>query len=220
MNGILWVNLAVFLAALSGFLRGAPRYLRPRKPLYASIIVMGMGCVALGRLFQCVRLLTGFPLTGGFQVGVLGVMGAFSFFFSSNYGQIDSLVDDGGPAFRRYRALAWAGPAGIAVLYVPVLLGPQGPADKAIGAVVAAVIAAACYFHVKHLLIPDVDYGVVRCLRRFNALALLFAALCMLESIALAYSSGALLIASGVLLTAAAAAVVPVMDRGVRAWRT
>ena len=220
MNAVFWANLAVLLAALAGFLWGAPRYLRARKPLYASIIVMGMGCVALGRLFQCVRVLTGFPLTGGFQVGVLGVMGAFSFFFSSNYGQIDSLVDDGSPTFRRYRALAWAGPAGTALLYVPVLLGPQGAADKVIGAVTAAVIAAACYFHVKHLTIPDVDYGVVRCLRRFNALALVFAALCLLEMIALAYSSGALLLAADILMAAAAAAVVPVMDRGVKAWRT
>ena len=33
-------------------------------------------------------------------------------------------------------------------------------------------IAAAGYFHLKHLMIPDVDYGVVRCQRGYNALGL------------------------------------------------
>ena len=220
MMEILWENIAVLAGALFGFLYGAPRYLQARKPLYASMIVLGTGCTVLGRLYQCVRVLTGYPLTGRFQVGVLGVLGTFAFFFSSNYGQIDSLVDDGGDAFRRYRMIAWTGPALIAVLYLPAVFGPQTAAEKAVGAVVAFVIAAACYYHVKHLFIPDVDYGVVKCLRRFNALALLYGILCMLEMTALAYQSTMLLIAAGGLMTFAIAVIVPVMDKGVRAWRT
>ena len=220
MKGILWENLAVLLGALFSFLYGARLYLQPRKPLYASMIVFGMGCLALGRLYQCVRILTGFSVTGGFQVGVLGAMGAFSFFFSTNYGQFDSLVDDHGPRFRKYRLIAWAGPAVIAVLYLPVLFGPQGTSDKIVSTVVAFVIAAACYFHVKHILIPDVDYGVVRCLRRFNQVALLFGTACMLEMIALAYASDVLFWVSGVLLTILAAGIGPVMDKGVRTWTT
>ena len=100
------------------------------------------------------------------------------------------------------------------------VFGPQTAAEKAVGAVVAFVIAAACYYHVKHLFIPDVDYGVVKCLRRFNALALLYGILCMLEMTALAYQSTMLLIAAGGLMTLVIAVIVPVMDKGVRAWRT
>ena len=197
MMEILWENIAVLAGALFGFLYGAPRYLQARKPLYASMIVLGR-----------------------FQVGVLGVLGTFAFFFSSNYGQIDSLVDDGGDAFRRYRMIAWTGPALIAVLYLPTAFGPQTAAEKAVGAIVAFVIAAACYYHVKHLFIPDVDYGVVKCLRRFNAFAILYGILCMLEMTALAYQSTMLLIATGGLMTLVIAVIVPVMDKGVRAWRT
>ena len=97
-------NLAVFLCAAAGFAYGAFRWLRPRQPLYASMIVLGLGCVMLGHLFQCIWLWTGAGLTDRFQIGVLGVAGAFSFFFSANFGQIDSLVDDGGKRFRAFRA--------------------------------------------------------------------------------------------------------------------
>ena len=220
MKGILWENLAVLLGAVFSFLYGARRYLQPRRPLYASMIIFGMGCLALGRLYQCVRILTGFLETGGFHVGVLGVMGAFSFFFSTNYGQFDSLVDDHGPRFRKYRLAAWAGPGVIAALYLPLALGPQETGNKIVSAAVAFVIAAACYFHVKHILIPDVDYGVVHCLRRFNQTALLFGVVCMVEMIALAYVSDVLFWISGMLLTVLAAAIVPVMDKGVRTWTT
>ena len=178
-------NLAVLLCAAAGFACGARRHLRPKRPLYAAMIVLGVGCIALGRLYQCVRLLTGSSITESFQLGILGVVGAFSFFFSANYGQIDSLVDDGGERFKRYRAVAWTGPAVIGALYAAAV-GPLGTTARLVCAGVSAVIAAGCYYHAKHLLIPDVDYGVVRCLRGFNALALLYGVLCMLEMVALA----------------------------------
>ncbi|MBR1814846.1 MAG: hypothetical protein IJ773_13715 [Lachnospiraceae bacterium] len=215
-----WGNLAVMLGALSGFLYGGPRYLQPKKPLYASMIVLGITSLMLGRLYQCVRIAAGFPETDGFQIGMLGVAGASSFFFSSNYSQIDSLVDDGGPAFRRYRRIALLGPLLAILLYLPLAFGPQSVGSKASQAVLTVFLAAAFYFHVKHLLIPDVDYGVVRCLRHFNALALALGGFLMVEMAADAYGNKLLLLAVRMVITALAAAVVPVMDRGVKAWRT
>ena len=131
MNYLPVENLAVLICAAAGFAFGARRYLRPKKPLYASMIVLGVGCVALGRLFQCVRLLTGSGITEEFQLGILGIVGAFSFFFSANYGQIDSLVDDGSGAFRKWRALSWAAPAVIAALYA-FAAGPLGTAARVV----------------------------------------------------------------------------------------
>ena len=220
MKHLLAENLAVLVCAAAGFAYGAARYLKPKKPLYASMIVLGMGCVVLGRLFQCVLLLTGSSVTDRFQLGILGVVGAFSFFFSANYGQIDSLVDDGSRSFAACRRRAWAGPAVIAALYAAVAAGSMAPSGKLVCAGTAAVVGCSCYFHTKHLLIPDVNYGVVRCLRLYNALALLYGILCMLEMIALTGGAEGLLAAVSVLLCPVSAAIIPVMDRGVRAWRT
>ena len=219
MNYLLIENLAVLVCATVGFAFGI-RYLKTRKALYAGMIVQGMICVVLGRLYQCALLWTGGSLTDNFQVGSLGVMGAFAFFFSSNYGQIDSLVDDGGKAFRKYRLIALIGPLYVVSMLVPILFSPATKAFKISCVIVSMAITNSSYFHVKHLVIPDVDFGVVRCLRGYNALAVTLSVMSMWELIALALNSQWLLIVSGVGLCAAALTLVPVMDRGVKKWRT
>ena len=220
MRILLIENLAILLCAAAGFLPGAYRWLRPKKPLYASMIVLGLGCVMLGRLFQCIWLWTGAGLTERFQIGVLGSAGAFSFFFSANYGQIDSLVDDGSKRFRAYRITAWAGPLGTAALYAAILLSPAKAELKISFGFTALLIGLASYFHVKHLLIPDVDYGVVRCQRAYNALALGLGAGSMAEMIALAWEMKTLTMAAGAALCVLSVLLVPVMDRGVKRWTT
>ena len=219
MKYLLIENLAVMACATAGFLSGI-RYLNTRKALYASMIVQGMICVVLGRLYQCALLFTGSSLTENFQVGSLGVMGAFSFFFSANYGQIDSLVDGGEKTFRKYRLIALIGPAYVVSMLVPILFSPATMAFKINCVLVETMIAAASYFHVKHLIIPDVDYGVVRCLRGYNALAVVLSVMSMWELIALSMGSEPVLIVSGVGLCAVSLAMVPVMDKGVKKWRT
>jgi hypothetical protein len=219
MKYILIENLAVLACSIVGFLFGID-YLKPRRVLYAGMIVQGMICVALGRLFQCALLWTGGSLTEHFQVGSLGVMGAFSFFFSSNYGQIDSLVDGGDRGFMKYRVIALIGPLCVVSMLIPILLSPTGRAFKISSAVVCCAVGTACYFHVKHLMIPDVDYGVVRCLRGYNALAIALSVLSMWELISLAWGSKILFILSGVGLCGVSLALVPAMDKGVKKWQT
>ena len=105
-------------------------------------------------------------------------------------------------------------------MLVPILLSPAAATFKISCVIISVMISMASYFHVKHLFIPDVDYGVVRCLRGYNALAVTLSVMCMWELIALALNSQWLLIVSGVGLCAAALTLVPVMDRGVKKWRT
>ena len=217
MKYLIFENLAVLACAAFGLLTGI-HYLNTKKALYAGMIVQGMICVALGRLFQCALLLTDGALPERFQLGSLGVMGAFSFFFSANNGQIDSLVDGGEKNSAKYRIIAALGPVCVLTMLVPILLSPASRTFKISCVVVSCIIGVASYFHVKHLLIPDVDYGVVRCLRGYNALAL--SVLSMLELIALAWSRAAMLYGAGAGLCVVTAALVPALDRGVKRWQT
>ena len=215
MKYILIENLAVLACSIVGFLFGID-YLKPRRVLYAGMIVQGMICISLGRLFQSVLLWTGGSLTGHFQLGCLGTMGAFAFFFSANYGTIDSLVDDGGEKFKKYRIVALVAQLYVVVMMAIIAMSPATLAYKISCGFVCWIIGAACYFHVKHLMIPDVDYGVIRCLRRYNALAVTLSVLSMLEMIALAWNLEILLYASGIGLCVVSLVLVPVTDMGVK----
>ncbi len=208
----------MFVSSGIGFFLGAGKYLKPRKPLYASMIVLGAGCITIGRAYSLLRLITGLEIEGIFHVGMLGTVGAFAFFFSANFGQIDSLVDDGSKQFLKYRFISLIGIAAAAVIYIFILFSPATAAEKVTDAVVFVTIAASSYFHIKHILIPDVDYGVVRCLRSYNACALSYGVLCMLETMAAANGFTAFMVTVCLLQCAVSLLIVPVMDMGVRKW--
>ncbi len=213
----LYLNLAMAICALIGMSLGGFYYLAPRRPLYASMIVLGVGCIVLGRTYQFARLVTGLDIIDIFQLGVFGIIGTFSFFFSANFGQIDSLVDDGSKEFVRYRVIAWIGPIIVLVLYV---IGTWNSylSEKISFGMVAASIAAASYYHIKHIFIPDVDYGVVHCLRKYNTAALLYGLLCMLEIIFMEYRIEGAALVTGILQCIISIIIVPLMDKGVKLW--
>ena len=54
----------------------------------------------LSRLFETLQLLSFGEIRSGFQVGDLGIIGSSLFFLGANYGELDSLVDDGSEAGR------------------------------------------------------------------------------------------------------------------------
>ena len=200
------------------FIIGSSKYLKPKKPLYASMIVLGVGCIMIGRLYSFLRLLTGLEVTGIFHVGMLGTLGAFMFFFSSNYGQIDSLVDSGDKEFAKYRIAGMAGITVTAIMYIFIAISPAEAAEKITDAVVSVAIAAASYFHVKHIFIPDIDYGVVRCLRAYNMLALAYGVLCMLEMAAVANNSEILIVIVCAFQCVVSLMLIITLDRGVKKW--
>ena len=218
MDNLIYCELAMLVFSAAGFFYGVGRYLKPRKPLYASMIVLGVGCIMLGRAYSVLRLITGLKVAGIFTLGILGTVGAFMFFFSSNFGQIDSLVDGGEKKFTKYRLAAIIGILITAALYVIILMSPAEVWEKVTDGCAALVIAAASYFHFKHILIPDIDYGVVRCQRAFNVLALIYGILSMLELIAFAYMNEVIFIVVSSLECVISALLVPAMDRGVRKW--
>ncbi|MBP3855274.1 MAG: hypothetical protein IK990_06650 [Ruminiclostridium sp.] len=218
MNYLLFTELAMTAAAAVSFVYGAVKYLRPHKPLYASMIVLGVGCIMIGRAHTLLRMISGLDTLNLFHVGMLGTVGAFAFFFSANFGQIDSIVDGGEKELLKYRIIALSGLVIPAVLYVTELMSPDKRAEKIANGFVAVAVAASSYFHVKHLLIPDIDYGIVRCQRGYNALALIYGILCMIEINTKAYGMIVPDIIVSVLECAVTLMIVPMVHRGVLKW--
>ena len=214
-----YLYLAMALCAAAGFAYGLFRFFRAKSALYIRMIVYGIGCAMLGRLFETLQLFTTGSIQEGFHVGILGVVGSFLFFFSSNYGQMDSLVDDGSAQYRKYRLTALAAPAAVLGLFAVYAAFAGLTQTTVVFGVESLIIAAATYYHLKHLIIPDVSYGVIRSIRKYNLLALIYAFLCMGEMLLDVFAVPAVCsIILFVLLCIALLIFIPVLEGGIKTW--
>lgn len=217
----LYTSLALTIASGIGFTYGVVRFFRNKSALYVRMIVFAVGCAMLGRLFETLQLLVTGTLNDGFNVGMLGIIGSFLFLFSANFGQMDSIVDDHYPEFRKTRLIALAAPIAEAVIWL-LIVAANGINSTTVWLGVEAVfIAQASYFHLKHLIINDIDYGLIRAIRSYNLLALVYALLCMLEMLVKSFNLPAFFaVAVCVLQFAVLLVFLPILERGVKKWTT
>jgi hypothetical protein len=218
---LLLSNIITCICTFIGFIYGILKFFKPKKAVYAQMITLSVGCMAFGRLYQVVRLLTIGDILEHFQLGVFGVIGSLLFLFSANYGVMDSLADDRDKKYTKYRVIPLIAPLTVIAIYVYFFMLTGYPLlVKAVSGVITVVTAAASYYNLKHLIFPDVDFGVINCLKEYNALALVFEMLCIAEMIANSRGSeiGALII--GVLMGIVLLVIVPTVERGIKKWTT
>lgn len=221
MKLYLIANIIGFVCSLFGFIYGGIKFFRPRKALYAQMITLALGCCAFGRLFYIVRLLTSGFITGSVQLGFFGIVGSFMFFFSSNFGTLDSLLDDRSKAFKKYRLISFAAPAAFVAMFVLFFIFADiSLMWKILGGVLTFFAAQSTYFNLKHLIFPDVDFGVVKCLRPYNLLVLIYAAAVFAECIGLSRDNPMLTLISCIVSGVISAAMMPMIVRGLKKWRT
>ena len=209
------------ICALIGFVYGIIRFFKPKKAVYAQMITLATGCMAFGRLYQAVRLATGGNILNEFQLGIFGVIGSLMFLFAANFGTMDSLADDKSKALRKYRIIPLAGPAAILALYlIFILFADVSVFNRITGAIITLFAVQASYYNLKHLIFPDVDFGIINCLKLYNLLALIYSFLCVAETIALSRESEIAVFITGVLMGVVLAALVPAVQRGMNQWKT
>ena len=221
MNLILIANIITCICALIGFIYGIIKFFKPKKAVYPQMITLAVGCMAFGRLYQVVRLLTGGEILNSFQLGLFGIIGSLMFLFSANYGAIDSLADDGSKEFAKYRIISLAAPLVATVLYfIFIFIADTAKLTKIIYGIITVFVLQASYFHLKHLIFPDVDFGVIRCLKPYNLLALIYSFICMAEMILLNANSKIGILFVGVVMGGLLIGIVISVERGIKKWTT
>ena len=219
MRLILIANIIICVCSFIGFTYGMIKFFKPKKAVYAQMIALAVGCVAFGRLYQVVRLVTGGDMFNGFQLGVFGVIGSLLFLFSANFGTMDSLADDRSKKFIKYRIIAFAAPVVALILYILFIFFTDLPRSvKVASALVTVFVMQASYFHLKHLIFPDVDFGVIKCLKPYNLLALIYTFLCLAEMIVIGLGNEIGILIAGVLIGAVQIGVVISVERGIKKW--
>ncbi|MBQ4244809.1 MAG: hypothetical protein II702_07845 [Clostridia bacterium] len=221
MDLFLISNIITCLCAFAGFIFGIVKFFAPKKALYAQMITLAVGCMAFGRLYQVVRILTGGEILEEFQLGVLGVLGSLVFLFSANFGLMDSLADDGSKQYFKYRVIPLAAPAAAVAVYAAVFLFGDSPLlEMIVAGILTVFISGASYYNLKHLIFPDVDFGVINCLKTYNLLALVFEFLCVAEMVSNKSGSDVPALIIGVLSGAVLLAITPAVERGMKKWTT
>ena len=217
----MYLSLAMTVSAGIGFVYGLYRFFRDESALYVRMIIFSVGCAMFGQLFKTLQYLVNGQLGSGFHVGMLGIIGSFMFLFSANYGQMDSIVDDRTSAFRKTRITALAAPVMIIAIWC-VIAFTKGLNKSTIPLGIETLfIALASYFHLKHLIIKDVQFGLIKAIRSYNLLALIYALLCMFEMLVESFNlPDFCIVIVYVLQCAVLLAFVPVLERGVKKWTT
>lgn len=96
------------------------------------------------------------------------IIGSFLFFLSANYGQMDALVDDGSKAFRKTRLRAILAPAILLLLYVLFFIGAKDMEIRICVGMVSAFLIPCAYYNFKHIIIYDVDMGIIRQVKSYD----------------------------------------------------
>ena len=221
MNLVLLANIIACAGALGGFIYGGIRFFRPKSAVYALMITLAAGVTVFGRLYQIIRLVTVGDIMERFHLGFLGTVGSLLFLFAANFGLMDTLCDDKSKELRKYRLIPLAAPALVLVLYFALFFfSDLTTLVKVAAGAAALVLMLASYYNLKHLIIPDVDFGVVRSLRQCNLLALIHEFLCVAEIFTLTrnYTIGTLVI--GILSSILMPLIIIAVDWGVKKWTT
>ena len=217
----LYLSLALTICAGIGFSYGLYRFFRDESALYVRMIIFAVGCAMLGRLFETLLILVNGSVGNGFHVGMLGVIGSFLFLFSANFGQMDSIVDDGSKRYRKTRLISLAAP--LVILGIWCVIAVKKGVDKTtipLG-VEALFIALASFYHLKHLIIEDVSFGLIKAIRTYNLLSLVYALLCMTEMFVKSFNLPVYAtVIVNVLQCVVLLVFVPVLERGVKKWTT
>lgn len=218
MNYYIITNAAISLLSMAGFIYGVVTSIKKKQPLYYIMIVASVGTTAFSRLLEVIYMWITDEYFNGFHIGILGTIGTFLFIFTANYGTMDTIGDGRSKRLRKYRIIALAAPLTIASFFVPIALSNANLATKLSFGAIYIVMMASSYFNLKHLILPDVDYGIIKCIRGYNFLMLSYSLLFAMERIALVYNQGILLYVVSSLIAIDSFLIIPVLKKGASRW--
>lgn len=205
--------IAELSGALISSVYGCCTVFRKKTPLFYKIIFFAVLTCLMGNIYTLLYGLLWDQGDTGFHVGYLGTVGMFFFLYSSYYGAINSLADGRQPELRRFRIAAGI-VAAVFFIGSALLMYFSG---KALWLYIVVIpMSFTVYFAMKHLIIPDVDMGIVKVMRPYNAVIVGLCVFMMLRMISI---SGSVLetvssICAGIIL----AVCMPMARNGVRKW--
>ena len=212
------MNLWILACSLFGSIYGIRHFFKKGKALYLQMITSSVICLMFARLFQVVHIVAQSDLGTNFYIGLLGTAGSFMFLFSANYGQMDRLVDDGTKKFRKTKIISTITSIAMTLLYILFYMTAAGRNVKVSVGITAAFMTMSVYYNFKHIIIFDVELGIVRQIRKYNIVAVIYTYLTMFSFIGEYCNVPILYELSCLGIGICAAIIIPVLRGGVEKW--
>lgn len=218
MMSILWiVEIFGIISSMFAFSYGAMISFKKQGVLFLQIITCAFFCFLLGDLYDFFYLLCiGIPAQG-FSIGNLGYVGGMFFLLSSYYGAMDRIGDSGGREFRKYRIISFVAPIFNLLVFIFGCYIFRAKSIDFISIIFSIVICAVSYFALKHLILPDIDFGVLKVMRVYNFFILI---LCIIQNF---YNITYILNLNEIfyvklLVSSLVLILLPIANRGVKRW--
>ena len=221
MNIFLISNIITCVCALIGFVYGIMKYMNSDTPIFAKMVTMASGCMVFGGLYQIIRIWIGRDITQDFQLGYLAFIGSLLFLLSASWGQINKAVDNKSKELRKYRLIALIAPVFIAAAYgVIAALFEVTTLNKITGSLVSILAMLLGYITLKHLILPDDEAGLVKALKSYNFLTLIYTLSCVAQMIVLTAGSELAALIVAIIVGIVLLLLVPAVGKGVKKWTT
>lgn len=211
------ITLLSFLISASAFTYGAVKTFRKGIPMYFQLMICATGCFALRELWYVINSLCGNP--DGVNIGFFASMGCFLFLLSANYGQMDSIVDDGTQG-KKYGKKAHLAPMILILLTLAMFIsqGVTNPYFVFLEVLIMTPAYIGSYFNLKHLLLPVDDFGFLKASRWCNITSLVFIGVFMIYMFFMREFS-TLTYAADLAMSMVMALLALSAERGIRTWK-
>ena len=171
----LYIILISSLISTGAFINGVCKLFKKRKPLYFQLLICAAGCLAFEQLYIVVGIWSNI-FNPNINLGMIGLFGCNFFLLSANYGQLDSIIDDGTDENTSVRKIAFVAPI-ILVGAIAAAISLVISCSTKNTLMLIAMIVPACpasYFNLKHLLMPMDDFRFLQGTEKCNLFALVF----------------------------------------------
>ena len=176
------LNIYLLVCACIGLTYGLSVIFGKKPPMYFKLMVFPIACQVFTRAFYTIAILCYGNVPVSFNIGLLGFAAFFLFLYLPNVGTIDSLVDEHSKMLTIHRLIPLAIPLAEAAAAAALMIAGSATLSACISfAVLTACAGFAGYFNMKHLIIPDVEDGIVRSLRKFNFVCIVLEVLSLAE---------------------------------------
>lgn len=187
--------------------------------MYFLFILLAIMSAFLSRIYYFVSVILYGDVPEVFNLGFIGYAAMFLYMFFANFGQIDMLVDDRKTLKRRYRIIPIIIPvAELAFAVYSLFFGTVDITIRISFVVIAVVAGFAGYLNIKHLIVPDVDFGIVKSIRGYNLIAILIGLLSLAEIGISLFEHNEAIMYIQIVLGALYAAAIPVLNSEVKKW--